>query len=128
MVTVTTTAVGVARQIIDDPALIALLQRLSAFDNTNASKSSHEEKTNPPASAESVEDAVMMDVGGAVEGRVSGFDGQDASAPSLDIDGLVAELDKFPRWRFQEQVSILLLFHGILSSYCNKFPPNNINF
>ena len=99
MAPVTVTSAGIARQIIDDVELIDLIERLSKFDPTDAS----------PAGV-----AAGDNNGGSNGEKVAiAAISPSASGPPLDIDGLVAELEKYPKWRFQEQVSITVL------QYCN---------
>ena len=93
MAPVTATSAGIARQIIDDPALISLLERLSAFDA--ADHDAANDATDDDG------DEVMADVGGPRQAART----NPSKSPPLDMNGLVEELGKCPRWRFQEQVS-----------------------
>ena len=115
------TSVGVPRQIIDDPKLLDLLNRLSNFDATSSSTD-----TSPAATAGgAVND---KDEGGNDDGDVTMVDAQESlptaassveeggisehqttstaitAKPPLDINGLVTELKNIPKWKFQEQV------------------------
>ena len=123
MAPVTATTAGVARQIIDDPALVELIRRLSEFDtaaSTSSAGGAIAIASKGDAAAEDDKedgDVVMADdnspaktaaaePGSSQEGAPEeGGAPVPSLKPPLDIEGLVAELDKFPRWRFQEQVS-----------------------
>ena len=131
MAPVTATTAGVARQIIDDPALIELIRRLSDFDTAASSTSPSStlsaggaiaiaSKEDIAAEDDKDGDVVMADgnspaktavpeSGSSQEGAPEEGGAPTSNKPPLDIEGLVAELDKFPRWRFQEQVSFSLL-------------------
>ena len=103
MAPVTATAAGVARQTIDDPTLISLLERLSKFDRSITS--SPLDGGGDGADGTTIqhgEDVAMGDGGEAAAGE--GDKRRRRRQPPVDIDGLVAELEKVPRWRFQEQV------------------------
>ena len=82
MAPITTTTAGISRQIIDDPSLISLLERLRSIvipmndDNNDG------------------EDVVMAD---------NDDDHRDEKTEGM-IQALVKELVDIPRWRFQEQV------------------------
>ena len=112
--------------IIDDPALIELIRRLSEFDTAAASTSPSSTSAGGAIAIASKEDiaaeddkdgdVVMADgnspaktavpeSGSSQEGAPEEGGAPTSNKPPLDIEGLVAELDKFPRWRFQEQVS-----------------------
>mmetsp|Transcript_14935 Transcript_14935/g.32205 ORF Transcript_14935/g.32205 Transcript_14935/m.32205 type:complete len:97 (+) Transcript_14935:479-769(+) len=89
MAPVTATSVGIARQTIDDPKLIALLERLSKFDVT----------TTNDTNKDGVDSTVEDDVGTS--------DTNMEQNEIVDVVGLVTEMDRVPRWHFQEQVSSL---------------------
>ena len=112
MAPVTATAAGVARQTIDDPTLISLLERLSKFDRTITSSPLDGDET--AIQHGGGEDVAMGDGGEAAAGE---GDKRRRRQPPVDIDGLVAELEKVPRWRFQEQVrsssEIRYILHGV---------------
>ncbi len=103
MAPVTATSAGIARQIIDDPALISLLVRLSSFYKSKIDESSSAKKAESTPAVFATNEVVAYvekgdeDVKNIVDGSVE--------SPPFDIDGFVAELDKCPSWRFQEQVS-----------------------
>ena len=87
MAPVVISSTGIPSQTIDSPELISLIERLSTFDpNTNIVES---------------DDGAGMDI----DKDDAAGDKVGDSAP-LDIDGLVDELKKCQRWRFQEQVSL----------------------
>ena len=88
MAPVIASATGVARQTIDDPALLALLARLSAFDVA-------------PGGGD--DDAAAAARGDGAEAAVPPAPPPRRRRPP-DLDGLVAALDRVPRWHFQEQV------------------------
>ena len=116
MAPVTTTSTGVARQIIDDPNLIALIERLSKFDSSSASEEVLGDAAAPaPAGSAAVDDAAATDDGDvpmadANTNRYNDSHGDSPAAankpPPLDVVGLVAELDSVvvPKWQFQEMV------------------------
>ncbi len=87
MAPVVISSTGTPRQTIDNPELISLIERLSTFDP----------KTNDGVSVDGA--GMDIDKDDAVGDKVVG-------TPPLDIDGLVDELKKYQRWRFQEQVSL----------------------
>jgi|EP00979_Chaetoceros_neogracilis_P003837 hypothetical protein len=76
MAPVTATTTGVARQVIDNPQLIQLLERLSVFDRTN------------PDVEDIFDDSAL-----------------DSDTSRIDLEGLVGELEKCSRWKFEEMVS-----------------------
>lgn len=85
MAPVVISSTGIPRQTIDSPELISLIERLSKFDTKDG--------------VASVDGAGMdIDKDDAVGDKVAG-------SPPLDVEGLVDELKKYQRWRFQEQVS-----------------------
>eukprot|EP00984_Skeletonema_dohrnii_P002689 scaffold930_cov126-Skeletonema_dohrnii-CCMP3373.AAC.5 len=88
MAPVVISSTGIPSQTIDSPELISLIERLSKFDP----------KTNNVVS----DDGAGMDI----DNDEAAGDKVGDSAP-LDIDGLVDELKKCQRWRFQEQVSLV---------------------
>ena len=92
MAPVTATTTGVARQIIDNPELTQLLERLSAFDTSN------------PDVEDVFDDSTL-----------------DCNASRLDLEGLVGELERWPRWKFQEMVSENLLFKSQSQSGTNEW-------
>ena len=106
MAPVTATAAGVARQTIDDPTLISLLERLSKFDRSSSpldgGGDGADGTTIQHGDDGGGEDVAMGDGGEAAAGE--GDKRRRRRQPPVDIDGLVAELEKVPRWRFQEQV------------------------
>lgn len=86
MAPVVISSTGIPRQTIDNPELIKFIERVSTFDLTiNNAKSKSD-------------DSAGMDID---EDNNNTSD----KKPPLDIDGLVDELKKCQRWRFQEQVS-----------------------
>lgn len=89
MAPVVISSTGIPRQTIDSPELISLIERLSTFDPS---------KTNDVVSADN-NAAMDIDKDDAAGHKVG-------QSPPLDIDGLVDELKKYQRWRFQEQVSL----------------------
>ena len=120
------TSVGVPRQIIDDPKLLDLLNRLSNFDTSSSTDKS------PAATAGgAVND---KGEGGNDDGDVTMVDAQESlptaassveeggisehqttstaitAKPPLDINGLVTELKNIPKWKFQEQVRNILIY------------------
>ena len=89
MAPVTSSATGVAGQIIDDPELSSLISRLSSLCH--------------PAPPDSTAD-------GAAGGGGGDADDQDLVTRKIVTDDetvakLVEELARYPQWRFQEQVS-----------------------
>ena len=88
MAPVVISSTGIPSQTIDSAELISLIERLSTFDP----------KTNNVVS----DDGAGMDI----DKDDAAGDKVGDSAP-LDIDGLVDELKKCQRWRFQEQVSLV---------------------
>ena len=105
------TSVGVPRQIIDDPKLVDLLNRLSNFDITATTSSSTVVNDGGKDDHEGDDDdgdVAMTDVtpdqqSPTVVAAASGVEG-DITKPPLDIDGLVTVLEGMPKWKFQEQV------------------------
>ena len=122
MAPITATSVGIPRQIIDDTKLINLLTNLSKFDviSTTANTSAN------TSAKDGINTSGNTKAGGNIEGGKQDEDGditmsnsedegaapsstkQKHNEPPLDIDGLVNELTAFPKWQFQEQVSILI--------------------
>lgn len=91
MAPVTSSATGVAGQIIDDPELSSLISRLSSLCHPA-----------PPDGPAGTAD------GGAAAGGDT--DDQDLVTRKIVTDDetvakLVEELARYPKWRFQEQVS-----------------------
>ena len=84
MAPVVISSTGIPRQTIDSPELISLIERLSTFD---------------PSKFAGNNAAMDIDKDDAAGHKVG-------QSPPLDIDGLVDELKKYQRWRFQEQVSL----------------------
>lgn len=89
MAPITTTTVGIARQIIDDIDLISLLERIHAL--------------NAPECYLSADLSSSGDVSMATDGDVDGSSNNKKRMEEM-IDGLVRELEGHLRWRFQEQV------------------------
>lgn len=86
MAPVVISSTGIPRQTIDSPELISLIERLSTFDP----------KT---------KDVVFADDAGMDIDKDDAAGHKVGDSPPLDIVGLVDELKKYQRWRFQEQVS-----------------------
>mmetsp|Transcript_9044 Transcript_9044/g.11092 ORF Transcript_9044/g.11092 Transcript_9044/m.11092 type:complete len:4662 (-) Transcript_9044:66-14051(-) len=82
MAPVTATATGIARQTIDDPKLVSLIENLSSFH------------TPIPSNADR---SVSLS-----SSRVS----IEQSPSIVDVDGIVTVLEKYPTWRFQEQADL----------------------
>jgi hypothetical protein len=89
MAPITTTTVGIARQIIDDNDLISLLERIHAL--------------NAPECYLNGDLSSSGDVSMAIDGEGDGSSNKKRMEEM--IDGLVRELEDHLRWRFQEQVS-----------------------
>ncbi|KAL9185952.1 hypothetical protein ACHAXT_003729 [Thalassiosira profunda] len=121
MAPIVASTAGVARQTIDDPELIALLERLSSFDPTSGSGGTHGSTAGSAASKSTIGGAKGDVSKGAETGAASGdgdavmADATDADSdwvqvspdqPPLDVEALAAELEKYPRWRFQEQADL----------------------
>ena len=122
---ITATSAGIARQTIDDPALVSLLERLSEFDDDTvvAAKGSGSATDDAAAADAGTPTVVAADghAGAAVDdGDVIMGDAQSDNdnappfnapsnarlpPPPFDVDKLASELDGVPRWQFQEQVS-----------------------
>lgn len=117
MAPVTATSTGIARQIIDDPALISLLERLSTFENSKIAWSSRPKKSESTLEVSATDDVMANEEKGDEDVK-NVVDGSGPSPP-FDIDGFVAELDKCPSWRFQEQVSEV---HHSFRTYSVTFP------
>ena len=81
MAPVTATKTGIPRQTIDDPQLKALLSRLSEY---------------------AIHDTIFASSDNF--GTASDNKGDEQSR--VDVEGLVGELERWPRWRFQEMVSL----------------------
>jgi hypothetical protein len=96
MAPVAATSTGVARQTIDDPRLVELISRLSVFDVRLP--------RDDDAAAAAADMMVVDDALGEEGGGTNAVTPKPPSPPP-DVDGLVAELDRVPRWQFQEQVS-----------------------
>eukprot|EP00566_Odontella_aurita_P015588 CAMPEP_0113547226 /NCGR_PEP_ID=MMETSP0015_2-20120614/12239_1 /TAXON_ID=2838 /ORGANISM="Odontella" /LENGTH=285 /DNA_ID=CAMNT_0000447759 /DNA_START=511 /DNA_END=1365 /DNA_ORIENTATION=+ /assembly_acc=CAM_ASM_000160 len=116
MAPVTATAMGVARQTIDDPTLVSLLERLRAFAPDPApdpalaaaerdAAAKRAEARNGETGGEKKEDG-----GGEKEnGEEREEESELLSDPeprSVDVEGLAAELDRWKTWRFQEQADL----------------------
>lgn len=107
MAPITTTTAGIARQIIDDPELVSLLERLHSL--TIPSDESNDNDGD--------EDVVMAE-------NDEGDKGTNGGVTEM-IESLVKEIVDIPRWRFQEQVrhlccdDILPILHRI------NFVPEN---
>jgi hypothetical protein len=111
MAPVTATTTGIACQTIDDPNLLALIERLSKFD-----PQSNPSGVRVPATDANDGDVIMADDANnnyshGESPMATSATGDSESAekqpqPPLDVDGLVAELDGVPKWRFQELVRI----------------------
>ena len=101
MAPVAATTTGVARQIIDDPKLVELISRISDFDQRRRcdDAAADDEMTMM------VDDVAMAMDADAVGGEGVGTGDESPPSPPLDVEGLAAELDRVPRWQFQEQVS-----------------------
>lgn len=104
MAPVAATTTGVARQTIDDPKLVDLISRISDFDGRR--------RCDDAAAAAAADEMTMMvdDVAMAMDADAVGGEGvgtgdESPPSPPLDVEGLAAELDRVPRWQFQEQVS-----------------------
>jgi hypothetical protein len=81
MAPVTETATGVGGQRIEDPQLRALLDRLRTYGAETSELEGDTDKANSDDS-----DSAMQ-------------------PPSrVDVEGLVGELERWPKWRFHEQV------------------------
>ena len=128
MAPVSVTSTGIARQTIDDPKLIDLISRLSAFDDgrrrgrDDATRVVASSSSSSSSSSSDDDDEMMVDDDDANAAAMELDDGggggvgtiadhvsptTSTSSPPFDLDGLVAELDRVPRWQFQEQVRAL---------------------
>ena len=79
MAPVAATITGVQRQTIDDPKLVALLERLRNYERVTT------------------------------QSHLAPIDCDDETLNSpqiVDIEGLVGELERWPQWRFQELVRV----------------------
>ena len=131
MAPVVASSAGVARQTIDDPRLIALLDRLSQFEVASPADVDVDVDVADVADAvadggvtsdvaaprDDDDDVAMADAAEDDDRGAMGDEHEDAprssnretklsSPPPFDIDALAAELDRVPGWRFQEQVSL----------------------
>jgi len=88
MAPVTTSATGVAGQIIDDPELSSLIARLSDLCRDEG----------PPPPGTGTPTAGDAGAGDVVTRKIVTDD--------ETVAKLVAELAPYPKWRFQEQVSL----------------------
>eukprot|EP00571_Detonula_confervacea_P003423 CAMPEP_0172329052 /NCGR_PEP_ID=MMETSP1058-20130122/60671_1 /TAXON_ID=83371 /ORGANISM="Detonula confervacea, Strain CCMP 353" /LENGTH=4507 /DNA_ID=CAMNT_0013046199 /DNA_START=90 /DNA_END=13614 /DNA_ORIENTATION=- len=124
MAPVTATSAGIARQTIDDPTLIALLQRLSKFDPSAISDDATGAERRVATSNDDDDDAMMVasdNHGGedvtmmdaATDNHGEGLLLLPLNKPPLDVNGLVAELDGVPRWDFQEQADLYEWIHPL---------------
>ncbi len=84
MAPVTTSATGVAGQIIDDPELSSLIARLSDL--------CQDDEGPPPGAGDAGADDVVT---------------RKVVTDDETVAKLVAELARYPKWRFQEQVSLV---------------------
>ena len=113
------TSVGVPRQIIDDPKLLDLLNRLSNFDTSSSTDKSPDASgggaVNDKDKGGNDGDVTMVDAQESLptaassveEGGISEHQTTSTAItakPPLDINGLVTELKNIPKWKFQEQV------------------------
>lgn len=90
MAPVSATAKGVARQQIENPELTNLIERLSSFDT------------------------LKDDIQDIFDPRI-----EVTNHSKIDVKGLVAELEKLHRWKFEEMVSVvdnIFVFHLFLFS------------
>ncbi len=144
MAPVTATATGVARQTIDDPNLIALIERLSKFDRHYHGSSASDEVLGdaaaPAPAGSAVDGADVADDGDfamadATNSNNDSHGDSPAAAskpPPLDVEGLVVELDSVvPKWQFQELVRDRLSFYYdvciipiVLNLTAFLFPPD----
>ena len=99
MAPVVATSTGVARQTIDDPRLVDLISRLSVFDVRLR------RDYDAAAAAAAADDMMVVDDALGEEGGGTNGGSPTPPLPPPDVMGLVAELDRVPRWQFQEQVS-----------------------
>ena len=98
MAPVTVTATGVGGERIEDPQLRALLDRLCTFKvETNAL----EEGTNEASNDDS--------------------DHKMQSPSRVDVEGLVGELERWPKWRFHEQVRCFFVIGDSFLHICPYF-------
>ena len=105
MAPVAATSTGVARQTIDDPRLVELISRLSAFDGDAAASAASSASSADMMMVDDAAAAMDVDASGGEGGGSDGDGSPTPPSPPLDVEGLVAELDRVPRWQFQEQVS-----------------------
>ena len=95
MAPVVATSTGVARQTIDDPKLVDLISRLSVFDV----------RLRRDYDAAAADDMMVVDDALGEDGGGTNGGSPTPPLPPPDLKGLVVELDRVPRWQFQEQVS-----------------------
>ena len=103
MAPIVVSSTGISRQVIDDPELRLFLERLNTLDDRR--------KTLDPSSNSNV------DAGAAL--------------PVDLIDGLTTELQRFPQWRFQEQVGWFVCLFVSITIVCFqnfKQQPINLSF
>lgn len=96
MAPATATTVGMTRGLgISDPNLQSCLSELSAFE------------LNPDADESITATAENGGVTGSEQTDASQQEGEERHpvSPPLDVDDLVTTLQKYPKWKFQEQVS-----------------------
>lgn len=91
MAPVVISSTGIPRQTIDSPELISFMEQLATFGPQSNNAPSH--------------DSVGMEIDKDYKAADEKWGGNFRASPPLDIDGLVVELKKCQRWRFQEQVS-----------------------
>ena len=133
MAPITATSVGIPRQTIDDPKLINLLKNLSKFDVISTSNSSAKDGINTAGNVgcnKDVDTGNKEDEDGDItmSNAEQGTEDSGAAPPSsstttqkhnepppLDINGLVHELTAFPKWQFQEQVSVYIVYGLVFS-------------
>ena len=90
------TSVGVPRQIIDDPKLVDLLNRLSNFDTTTTIVVNDGGGKGDDDDGDVAMTDVTTEQQSPTVAAASGVD--EGAKPPLDIDGLVAELEGMPKW------------------------------
>jgi len=88
MAPVTASSTGVTRQIIDDVQLKDFLERLCSYDTFSNTSGSFR-----GASGNKDDDDMIVDGTATATGTAR-----------VDVEGLVGELERWPRWKFQEMV------------------------
>ena len=91
MAPITVTTQAVDRQVIDDPQLVELLRRLSSYDTTREEHNSSQVKGYKDDTRQHAQ----------MKRHVQGK----PQAMTIDVEGLVGELERWPVWKFQEMVS-----------------------